>query len=45
MSSIDPASGGNRINIDSKDLIPLSEILSVGQKKQSSATHMPLLRG
>lgn len=35
MSSRGLAFGGNRINIDSKDLIPLTEILSVVQKKQS----------
>jgi hypothetical protein len=35
MSSMDLAFGGNRINIDSKGLMPLTEIFSVGQKKQS----------
>lgn len=35
MSSRGLAFGGNRINIGSKDLIPLTEIFSVDQKKQS----------
>lgn len=35
MSSTHLAFGGHSINIDSKDLRPLTEIFSVGQKKQS----------
>lgn len=43
MSSTHLAFGGHSINIDSKDLRPLTEIFSVGQKTLDS--HKSLLRG